>query len=418
MQNHGKQAPRLSRIGLCKGRKVLRRRDVVFVKAASLLQQDGRTAVDRTGVRQDSKRRNILERTLQMNIRALIVLGAVLPACLGFCQGFDIPQTKMVAVDQSTTTGFSDKQAVKRSWLLTQPKSHHLAVVRVSVAGGAGTGCMIRHDGEGVFVITNHHVVSVGWTGNGFASRTHPTAKIEGAAGTVVGSVVFADQAKDIAIIYASNATSKHTIPLSSAMPAIGGAIEICGYGGPTNQLRTFAGKRIASSYPLSVSASVVSGDSGGPMLSNGCLVGVTWGAAGSSGNSGRIEGWPKTSPATSSVNASTLITTCQGVFRRWDCRPTVCDPATGCDSPAAIVPPTLIDNLPASEGPQGPQGLPGKDAVIDYDKLASEVVKRLPPFYPQWIDREGNVIDELKDGVRLGQTFPMRAEVISDDKK
>lgn len=45
--------------------------------------------------------------------------------------------------------------------------------------------------------------------------------------------------------------------------------------------------------------------------------------------------------------------------------------------------------------GPQGPKGDPGKDAVVDYDQLAGEVLKRLPPQSIQFLDGEGNVAFE-----------------------
>jgi hypothetical protein len=48
-----------------------------------------------------------------------------------------------------------------------------------------------------------------------------------------------------------------------------------------------------------------------------------------------------------------------------------------------------------------------------DYDKIANEVQQRLPPFYPMWIDKDGNVIDETPNGVRLGETMPLRIESI-----
>lgn len=74
------------------------------------------------------------------------------------------------------------------------------------------------------------------------------------------------------------------------------------------------------------------------------------------------------------------------------------------------------IKNDPSFRGEAGPAGRDGEDGrdgkdadPIDYDKLAQEVIKRLPPIYPQWIDDEGRVIDELPGGVRLGQTLPLR---------
>lgn len=63
----------------------------------------------------------------------------------------------------------------------------------------------------------------------------------------------------------------------------------------------------------------------------------------------------------------------------------------------------------PGRDGGQGPPGPAGKDgrdgkgASVDYDLLTREVVERLPPIYPMWIDKEGQVLDEIPGGVRLG---------------
>jgi len=60
--------------------------------------------------------------------------------------------------------------------------------------------------------------------------------------------------------------------------------------------------------------------------------------------------------------------------------------------------------------GADGTNGRDGADAKIDIAAIAAA----LPPIYPLWIDREGKVIDELPGGVRLGQTLPLRVEVIN----
>ena len=62
-------------------------------------------------------------------------------------------------------------------------------------------------------------------------------------------------------------------------------------------------------------------------------------------------------------------------------------------------------------KGTDGTNGLPGTDGTadnIDIDKL----VKKLPPFYPQWVDEENNVIDSMPNGVRLGEKMPLRITI------
>lgn len=56
---------------------------------------------------------------------------------------------------------------------------------------------------------------------------------------------------------------------------------------------------------------------------------------------------------------------------------------------------------------------LPVGSCDITDEELVSRVWKKLPPFYPAWIDKEGNVTDEIKGGVHLGQTMPLRLTVI-----
>ena len=92
-------------------------------------------------------------------------------------------------------------------------------------------------------------------------------------------------------------------------------------------------------------------------------------------------------------------------------------------------VSPQLKQGPPGKDGKDGKDGLPGEitdeqleQLVIQVvsqiqqqlvDQLTDEQIKqlanRLPPIYPQWIDQNGEVIDEVKAGVKLGQTMPLR---------
>ncbi len=355
-------------------------------------------------------------------MRFIVAVLAALSLSQVYSQGIDSPVTRLVPVAK-TQTGFSNRVAVQQAWQITKAATHHRAIARVQTSGGAGTGCLIAHDGKGAWCITNHHVVSMGWTGNGFVTRTFKTATVATPFGAEQFTVVYSDPKADIALLHSSTATASVAIPLCDSEPPVGAMLELGGYGGPTNQLRTFAARRISSRYALSADAPVVSGDSGGPMLYRGSLCGVLWGAPSAAGNRGSIEGWSKTYPATSNVTAASLRDVCQQVFTQYGCTPRTCPPVSQPGAPVAqpapIQPkcdcPTPVTGKDGSDGAVGPQGPPGKDAVIDYDVLAAEVAKRLPPIYPQWIDKDGNVIDELRSGVRLGQTLPLRAEVILD---
>ena len=62
---------------------------------------------------------------------------------------------------------------------------------------------------------------------------------------------------------------------------------------------------------------------------------------------------------------------------------------------------------LASLKGPKGDPGPPGKDATIDYDKLAAEVARRLPPIKFQTIDPSGNTVHDIDR--RLGDTVRFR---------
>ena len=59
----------------------------------------------------------------------------------------------------------------------------------------------------------------------------------------------------------------------------------------------------------------------------------------------------------------------------------------------AAVVAQLKAD--PAMKGSDGQDGRDGKDAVIDYDRLANEVIRRLPPITVQQLDEKGKMLQE-----------------------
>ena len=60
-----------------------------------------------------------------------------------------------------------------------------------------------------------------------------------------------------------------------------------------------------------------------------------------------------------------------------------------------------VLRSDPSFRGPEGPpgktgaEGPPGKDAEIDIDRLANEVIQRLPPITVQQLDRNGKMLQE-----------------------
>lgn len=77
-----------------------------------------------------------------------------------------------------------------------------------------------------------------------------------------------------------------------------------------------------------------------------------------------------------------------------------------------------IQDNPDQFKGEQGEIGPPGTIPPLDYDEITEEVLPRLPPIYPQWVDENGDLIDSISGGVRLGQTLPLRLELILRDLK
>ena len=86
--------------------------------------------------------------------------------------------------------------------------------------------------------------------------------------------------------------------------------------------------------------------------------------------------------------------------------------PATNCDdlrvliqqNAEAIAALAAVARVP---GPPGPQGPSGKTPDIDYEQLAAEVIKRLPPVRLQTIKADGTMLQE--SSAPLGQPIKLR---------
>ena len=401
---------------------------------------------------------------LKFTAKLLIALSLCLST--SFAQDFDTPLTNLRPVTQSS---------IETNWNWTQPKDYHKAIVRVRAGSSAGTGAIIEHDGTGVVAITNHHVV--GSASNVQISTSHGSANAR---------VLARYSNYDLAILYAPNASAHTALPVGAYVPQNGSDIEICGFGGPKSYtLRHFIGKLINPYYGrgITVNTSVISGDSGSPMIHNGNVVGVNFGGPNRTPSS---TGWSLVHPACSHINGPELAEVLTQICRPIGCQPRIIygnpspSPQGGSplypplqpQQPESLNPPENAppsDPVPAPEpikgekgdqgppgeqgppgpkgdpgevsneqlaaivvaikeelakdeslrgpqgvpGPPGPQGPPGTGANVDMDQLVEEVIRRLPPIQPQWIDNDGNVIDSAT--VRLGETMPLRIEIIKE---
>lgn len=359
-------------------------------------------------------------------MKAALALLFVLTASTCFAQFDERPQTRLeylgtnapwLRAKPQSLTGFRDQERMKKRWSISPPKEYHKAAVRVINGGGAGagSGVMVTHEGTGVVVLTNHHVMAKGWTGNGFTDECYATATVVGSGGTQTFRLLKADKNIDVAVLYSDNATTTHSVPVASEMPPADAVLEYVGFGGPSSGSRAFTAKRVSSREPISMDAGTVSGDSGGPILYQGTLVGINYGAPASSGNVGTHEGWNVTYPMSSHATPETLTQILRGCgIRCVPCQPRPMPAPSQPSEPTA--PPTSVDDVvealkqdtqfialvkgqDGQDGKDGRDGKDGKDAtgitkvrvsdsgnlVVTYMNGREEVVGNVkPPAAPQ----------------------------------
>ena len=151
----------------------------------------------------------------------------------------------------------------------------------------AGTGMVLTPGGE---VLTNNHVIR---------GATEIRLVVPNTGRTYTAHVVGYDMADDVAVLQAVGARNLSTVTTSSAKLTIGSAVRAIGNAGGTGRLASATGKitRLRSSVlvrdddggavrltgMIGVNASVVPGDSGGPLMnSSGEVIGMdTAGSAG-----------------------------------------------------------------------------------------------------------------------------------------
>lgn len=282
------------------------------------------------------------------------------------------------------------------------------------------------------------------------------TATVTWSDGTTTDGTATVDRYNyDIGWVFTAHPTIK-PLQVSSTIPQPNERVEFVTYGGPRQSLRHFYGTLARSeSQRVWYSANVINGDSGGTILnSQKQVVGVqsvgdrpikqftyngqTWPVYQNGGSA------PITPIRSFLDRVRNRVRS--NFAKRQRCVDGDCQPASPSDP---IYPPAqelqreyvtredleelkrLIESISlepgprgaagrdGSQGPAGPRGPAGKDgrdgedAVIDYDLLAREVVERLPPIYPMWIDRDGQVLEEIPGGIRLGDTLPLRIEIL-----
>jgi hypothetical protein len=156
------------------------------------------------------------------------------------------------------------------AWHWSQPSSHHAAVCRVRSNTHDGQG---YPSGSGVLVslngctgvLTAAHVVRGGRT----ATATFPNGT------SVSGRNTHDKFGHDVAWIQVTSPPAGIT-PLPIAAPQIG-QVELCGWGGPSQKLRHYwAQLDFQDSRSIAVSrVTSTYGDSGGPWVQNGKVVGI-----------------------------------------------------------------------------------------------------------------------------------------------
>ncbi|PHR99594.1 MAG: hypothetical protein COA78_24815 [Blastopirellula sp.] len=165
-------------------------------------------------------------------------------------------------------------------WQWTPDAEHHKAINAITIGNGGGTGTFCISEATGrKFILTCGHMGNspgvVHWW-DGSTGRLTPLVVIDqvGSSGVDVAS---------FAVDHVPAGTP--AIPLATFNPPIGAKVEVCGYGGPGKQsqadLRHFTSSVLKYETNLGrLSASLLNGDSGGPVIYQGYLVGINSGGS------------------------------------------------------------------------------------------------------------------------------------------
>lgn len=329
-------------------------------------------------------------------------------------------------------------------WNWTSAAAHHAAVVEVRAGNAGGTGCLVWSDGKRGIVLTAAHVVE----GQQIAKATWKTGYQS--AGKIAGRY----STQDVACFEVVPPADAVVVPVCPDPQPLGTQGEACGFGGPDGKLRSFHVKAIDGTGDRTTwQGVVISGDSGGPIF-------VT--IDGQPYVAGTIIGGPNTSTIAGSewqavhpIYASkthfcrTILAQCYGDscippsrILPWrqsieqqlyppqapQQKPPAASPPIASPVPQPVVPQidyakladAVAEKLAADarfRGPSGVDGKPGvngKDAVIDYNRLAEEVIRRMPPISVQTFDRNNRLVDE--EAYPFGTPLKFRYGIIKGD--
>lgn len=286
------------------------------------------------------------------------------------------PITQMELVPPANQTGFANRDN-SDLWRSTPSANYHLAAVRVSCdqTRAAGSGANVLVDGNGTFVLTNHHVIE--------GTQTATVRSLDGLALRM--QVIYADRDVDLAILYSPQRVFSTALPIYEGEVPLGADVELLGYGGPDPILRHVLGKKVNHryGYKLSIDTYTVSGDSGGAMVYGGGIAGVNFGGPAdkqwgsvrtASGN------WRLTRPASSQCDGFILKRILTQICQRYRCQPRCISQPKQTSPPVSQPVPTPGLRCEKGEkgdpgergpaGPAGPQGPAGKDGLSGIQKL------------------------------------------------
>lgn len=232
--------------------------------------------------------------------------------------------------------------AAPKFWTWTRKADHHRAVVRVTQNGAAGSGALVWSDGKRGLIATAAHVAS-----SGTGKCTWPSGHESGF------QVAGADRSADVSLLWVNPPNDAEVIPISRIDPKVGEHVEHCGYGGPGNNLRHFWAtvRTYATNQRMETNCYLLNGDSGGPVIYKGRIVGVN--SAGTHLKHVGVGGggWPLHSPA---------ITCGPTPLRRLftQCRPQSSPGRGGSVGPSFFPSPTPDPFVPDAAGPPPADGI------------------------------------------------------------
>lgn len=318
-------------------------------------------------------------------------------------------------------------------------------------------GTVIDRTAESATVLTVAHLADGGrgqfWVG-------YPDGR------QVNAQLVGLDRAHDLAVLRAPQPGGVAVMPIADVgeIPTTGDTVEFIGHGGGRlrHMLVTVRGYAVDTEAgdlsQLVADFQPISGDSGGPFVFKGKLVGVQWGGPAHAQSSGAYE-----SHGTEALHVRAFLTQYRVCPPGGNCPPQYYPQQQPTQPPLVPVTPQQPKTVKGETGPAGPQGPkgdkgepgpPGRDGKdgkspdvalivkevisnlppqeqpqVDLEVIVAEVIKRLPPIYANPDDKTGTKLGgvlppftaQVKDGsqllpgdkgtrqVYLGQKLPIK---------